>query len=153
MAIIHLEDGVPPSKSRMVIYEESDADDVIAGGSKITTITPPVGHIWKITSLYLDAKPPFLAGGGTHQWMVGNAVSAMLRGISTFASNVEWDASMWTVANSSKAPSSEIAALYTLINSVFDSNNPIVIIYYNDTDKTAADTRNIEIVIEETPKI
>lgn len=151
--IIHTEDGVPPSNSRMVIIDETYTDDVDAGNSAVHTFTPPVGYLWKITSIYLKVTAPSGAASGTHQFMIANAVSAMMRGISVFGSGIEWDGSIWITADSAKIPSTEIAALFALTSAVFDSENTLNILYYNDTDVISTGARQIEIVIEETPKI
>ena len=155
MPILHSEDGVPPSKIRVVEVGVTSTDAVPSGTSKIEEFTPPAGYIWEISRMFLLALPPTGAASGTHQFSVytGGGIGIGIHGKSVFGSKVSWNYSVWDVADSLKIPSSEEATLLALQSILCDQNTPLKVYYSNDTNVDQTIERTIVISVKETPII
>lgn len=153
MPIIHLEDGVPPSKSRLILVGATYTTTVAAGGTLIKEFAPPPGKIWEVHYISLDARPPAGAATGTHQFRVFIRSSSVMLGKSVFGSAVEWDNNMWVTADSVKQPATETGAMTAVRNMVCDSVNNLTIRYDNNTDVVNSGDFIIFVYVKETPII
>lgn len=153
MPIIHLEDGIPPSKSRIVVVGGIFNDIVNSFASHTETFTPPRGKKWQVIAIRL--KKGFPAGGatGTHNFNVKQAGASMLMGESIFSTELDWNTNRWADADSIQAPADESAALSALHKITADADNPLNIVYFNATDVQNAKTGEITVHVLETPII
>jgi hypothetical protein len=49
--------------------------NVAAGGNANITVSPPVGQLWRIKSIYLYLPAPTGATSGSHQFLVGHSIA------------------------------------------------------------------------------
>lgn len=153
MTIIHLEDGVPPAKSRLVRVGGVQTGNIAAGNYETYDFTPPKGKLWEVIFGYLYVKKPNGAASGTHTFAVMLKDLQVMSGKSVFGSSIEWNSSMWVVADSAQQPSTEGGAQSALYHLVSDHNNHIRIDYYNDTNVSQTWARYIYLYVKETPII
>lgn len=145
MPIIHLEDGIPPSKDRIVIMGGAFDDIVNSFASHTETFTPPRGKKWHVITIQLRKGFPTGGTSGVHDFTVKQAGISMIKGESIFSTDVNWNTSRWADADSEQAPTSDEAALIALHSIVADTENPLNIVYLNATD--AQNTKNGEITV------
>ena len=153
MPIIHLEDGIPPSKSRLITTGGDYPDDIASYGSIIKTYTPPVGKIWEVVNMQLHANAPPGAILGDHSFTLDVGAYYSMFGKSVYGSNLSWVANMWIIADSLQYPASEVSALLACQNLIADGNNPLVVTYNNSTNVIQTNTVTITFIVKETPVI
>lgn len=145
MPIIHLEDGIPPSKERIITMGGVFNDVVNSFASHTETFTPPRGKKWRVIAIRLLKGFPTGGASGTHSFNVKQAGASMIKGESIFSTEIDWNTNRWADADSEQAPASDEAALIALHSIVADTENPLNIVYLNATD--AQNTKNGEITV------
>lgn len=153
MPIIHLEDGIPPSKTKLKLVDGSQSGNVLSGNSIITELTPPDGFIWEVVDMYLNVKNKTGSASGTQSFDVYNWPVPKLFGACTFGNPLTFDYSHWSAADSSKLPADVNNALSALQSIVVSDTIPLRITYANDLDVTQTWGRSIFILVKESPKI
>lgn len=153
MPIIHLEDGVTPSKTRMVTMGGIFNDIVNSFSNHVETFTPPKGKQWRVVAMRLKKGGAAGATLGTHSFSVSQGSASMLYGESVYSSDVDWNNSAWSVADYAQKPPSSEAALLAVGNITADAANPLKITYFNATDAQNVRLGEITVHVIETPMI
>lgn len=153
MPIIHLEDGVPPSKSKILLLNGSQTGNVAAGSDMTTTLTPPKGYLWEVMDLYINIKNKAGAAAGTQDIDVIAGAVSKLFGSTDFGNDLNWSYSEWAAATAAKKPADPVAAVMALRGVVVDVNDPLRFIYYNKLDVTQTWGRSIYLTVKQTPII
>lgn len=153
MPIIHLEDGLTPSKSKVVTMGGVFNDLVNAFATEIKTFTPPKGKQWEVIAMRLMKGSPAGGSFGEHSFSVRQGSATMMLGESVFNSNLDWVSSSWSIADSRQLPASDSAALLAMRSIRADVDNPLSIHYFNATDASNSKTGEITVHVLETPMI
>lgn len=150
MAIIHSENGSPPSKSKRLKFGGA-FDDVVGVGATVEKIfTPPKGKIWSLLGMVLDKGAPTGAASGTHSFGIGVDGDNSVWGRSLFGDGINWHTSAWANASDKERPADRGAAATALTRLYADNENPIVVTYDNFTDVINNKTGEVTIwVLEE----
>lgn len=153
MPIIHREDGVPPSKSRLKTLGGAFNDTVNSFATHTKTFTPPRGKKWQIIAMRLEKGFPTGGSMGEHGFIVKQAGMNMLGGDSVFGSKIDWNSNEWAIADAAQYPATNAAALAAMHAVIADTDNLLTVDYNNLTD--AQNTKFGEIIIHvlETPII
>lgn len=148
MPINRMENGIASLKARMIVIDEFDVSVVPTINDKTYTYQPPVGHIWKITNMYINCNPIPAATSGEHNITVNGGNIAILRGISAYNKIIMWNFSHWYYIDS-QYPLDNVSSLMALHNSTFSHEYPINITYMNTSDEPTSGGRLIRLYINE----
>lgn len=154
--VVNKDAGIQLSGSKAQVTSiNADSTGTIAGGiglSEIVTITPTVGYMAKIVSLYFLASAPTGGSTGTHQvelYFGSSRNQKIFRARSVFGSSVLISSNTFITADSYKEPSADAELNNNLINTYFDNENPLKLYYQNQTDVDQTADRVIRIVVKE----
>lgn len=153
MPIIHLEDGLPPSASKVVTMGGAFNDSVGAYGEYVATFTPPKGKKWVVTAMRLSKGFPAGGASGVHSFEVKQGPASVMLGESVYGSNLDWLSSAWTVADSRQLPASDSAAILALRGVTVDESTPLIIRYFNGVDVSNSKLGEITVHVLESPAI
>lgn len=152
--ITRMEDGVPPSKAAYDRIELFETANVPIFSNVEVDIAPSAGKLWKISDMLLFVEHlPLGASGGEHALTLYSHTTPLLYGASVYGSDLIWRYSMWDIANYSKKPTSDEAALIALGNIYMTKENPLTVRYNNNTDAIQTNPRQIRLSVIETPLI
>lgn len=153
MPIIHLEDGVPPSSSKIILVDMSQTADILPMGGNISTEAPPKGYVWEVINMYLYAVKKLGASSGTQNFEIAVGTIPIMFGASTFAVDLFWKYGEWGSADSEQKPADAVAAVMAMQGIVVESDNPITITYNNRLDVTQTFDRSMYLTVKQTPVI
>lgn len=152
MPIIHLEDGVPPAKSKHILLNMSQTGSILAAGDELSTLTPPKGYIWEIVNMYLDVKNKTGSAAGTQDFEISAGLVPVMFGSIDFGSDLTWTYGEWGSVTTQK-PADAVNAMMALNNIVVDADNALGVRYTNNLDVTQTWSRTIYFTVKQTPII
>ena len=137
------------SKPTITMIDASQSSTVAPGDREIVEIFSPEGAQYQLTSMQLRVEPTEGANGD-HSIVVTTAgwVSVLV-GRAFPNGRVHWDRSTWQSAGRLTRPSSEAAQLRAAQSLRATPDDPIRIVYRNDTDSEQTDERTYLFVVEE----
>jgi len=117
-----------------------------------TVLTPPIGWIYRMRSMFLWASPPAGATFGSHAYHViapaGALAYSPMQGRSTYDRMVQFNGGGWTVANSETRPTGPAAQQLAVAALIATVDSPLTVRYFNDTDADQVVARNLLFTFE-----
>jgi hypothetical protein len=118
---------------KLETFTANPTNAVAAGGFENQIITPPVGYIGRITSIFIDINSSGTSGENVVYVIAGQNID--LRAFS-IVSGAASEVALAGVAmiHGTSIPASDIALIEAIKSIRFDNANPLVINYMNDTN-------------------
>lgn len=124
--------------------------NVAAGGSEKTQIYAPVGAIYEVASMHLQASSIGTATSGSHSMGVRPMdVMGTMFGKSPYNTNVIFNNSHWQSATSTDMPPTAAAAYEAMRGLSATENAPVVVTYLNNTDASQTSNRTVNFIMRE----
>jgi len=127
----------------------SDSTNVASSGTNVQTLTPPVGMIYQIISLYC-AIPVISGASGDHDLEITNANLSSgnylkIAGTDGALASISYNKLLADTEN----PSNEREQVQVILNQMICNNdNPIVFTYSNNSDTAQTSNRPIELIVK-----
>jgi len=146
--------GLPPDvRTRPYIsYEYIDVSSstvLSAGESETTDIYPPEGIIYVCKALILISQPPTDATAGEHYFIM-NAMGHIdiLELMSNYGDELIYRCCEIVKATKVAQPGDKTAQILVLEHLLADENNPVKVIYKNNTDVSQDNVRKVKLLME-----
>lgn len=123
---------------------------VAAGATETVEIYAPTGALYHVRAMTLNVGFDGTATSGTHEFQVRTAgnIRALI-GEANFDAKIAFEGGIWTAANTKQQPSTEAGQVATLINVEATENEPVKVLYTNNTDAAQDNDRLIRLTVEE----
>lgn len=125
----------------LAFISDDQTASLAPSASETITITPPTGYIYEVKQLKHQVNAVPSSTSGTHKLQVNSSNITHLEGSSNYNTGLQFNFGYWLAANASSYPPNTSNPQGIIETIILDENNPLTIIYTNNTDATQTGTR------------
>ncbi len=154
-SIINLLTNIKVSQNQKIDNSSQTITATIsAGGNGTLTITPPVGYLMKINSIYMSAPAVVGATSGTHSFTLYGSVGVLCIATSQYNQSLYIKGLLPYIPSVMKFPTTEGGFISSIKDIWFDNANPLTMQYNNATNASTGNSpsRNYTVQYELVPE-